>query len=185
MDAGGMDLGSMYPVQIEFLERQRWCGDITIRGRIFGKTYNLYIGYLAGSEDLKWYDDKSGLWILERNRGLEGAVAELAIWLWENKKIDPKRVPVQDMRWRPYGLALVLWWDTFAITNYKLHQRTGEFRRGKINYAAGVVWDIRWFVKLQAFVERYDFGRYYGGKYIGLDDFGKWRLTVQLAFVAF
>ena len=89
------------------------------------------------------------------------------------------------MRWRPYGLALVLWWDTFSLTNYNLHERTGEYRRAKINFAAGIVWDIKWFVKLQAFVERYDFGRYYGGKFIGLDDYGKWRLTLQLAFAAF
>jgi len=185
MDAGGMDLGTLYPVQTEFIERQRWCADITIRGRILGKTYNLYAGYIAGSEDLRWFDTQKSVWILERNRRLEGAVAELAVWLWENKKIDPRRVPVEDMRWRPYGLALVLWWDTFSLTNYKLWEKTNEYHRAKINIAAGVVWDIKWFVKLQGFVEYYDFGLYYGGKYIGLDDFGKWRLTVQLSFVAF
>ncbi|RKY14724.1 MAG: hypothetical protein DRP82_03380 [Planctomycetota bacterium] len=185
MDAGAMELGTLYPIQTEFIERQRWCADITVRGRIFGKTYNLYAGYIAGSEDLKWFDTQKSVWILERNRGLEGAVAEFAIWLRQDRKINPARVPVEDLRWRPYGLALVLWWDTFSLTNYRLHQETGSYRRPKINLAAGVVWDIKWFVKLQAFIEYYDFGLYYGGKYIGLDDYGKWRLTLQLGFVTF
>ncbi|RKY15242.1 MAG: hypothetical protein DRP63_07215 [Planctomycetota bacterium] len=185
MDAGGMDLGTLYPVETKFLERQRWCADITIRGTILGKTYNLYAGYIAGSEDLMWFDTQKSVWVVECNRRLEGALAELTIWLRRNRKINPSRVPVEDLRWRPYGVALVLWWDTFSLTNYRMYEQTGRYRRPRINLAAGIVWDIKWFVKLQTFIEFYDFGLYYGGKYIGLDDYGKWRLTVQLAFVTF
>lgn len=185
MDAGRMTLPEEFlPEKVEYIERQRWCFDVRLSGRIFGKRYHLYGCYITGSEDLQWYDNDTG-WILERNRGVEGALTELAVWLWENKTIDPKRVPVEDMRWRPYGLALVLWWDTFAVTNYNLFNTTNEYRRPRIIYALGIVWDIRWYVKLQAFLERYDYGRYYSGKYIGIDDFGKWRVSVQLAFVAF
>jgi len=185
MDAGRLMLPQYLPYQAEYLARQRLCVDARFRGRLLRKSYHLYLCYINGSEDLRWFEDATSTWVLERNRGVDGMAAELAIWLWENRKIDPKRVPLEEMRWRPYGLALVLWWDSFSMTNYRMFKTTGKYRRAKHVYAVGVLWDIRWYVKLQAFVEIRDFGRYYGGKYLGIDDFGKWRLSVQLAFVAF
>ncbi len=176
------------PPQPDHTDRDRFCLDFKVNTSHFCAFFEYF-----QSVDSLVYEDPVGpapvmwVWVEEKNRRTEGAYLEMAYWLMIDKSIDPKKVPCPFLsKRRHFGLQVVGYWDYYNHGgNYHMEAATGSRHRPAVIYGLGVNWDIKWYVRLSAFVEKHDYGRYYGGKYMGIDDYGKWRLRVCLTWVAF
>ena len=134
----------------EFYQHDRFGAHASMKWRGF-----TFVGeYIHGSDNS--HSDKT--------RSTDGVYLEAGFYVWRLKKYW------SESRARFFGVQILARWELLCPPkNYQMALYTGHTHRNKITYTLGVAVDFSYWCRAVVYWSRLDWGRYWSGRYFGVD----------------